>query len=120
MNLLQETIEDIGKAGKTPEQIVFIGSEKSGHQCTWEEFQVLANVEYHSGFGAQIVARDLIIVFDDGTKMWRHEYDGSECWEYSHPFKAPLKTKPINRLIVKDDQVGWESLADVQEDGETK
>lgn len=115
MNLLSETIEDIANAGKTPEQIIFIGSEQSGHQCTWAEFQVLADVEYDRGFGAQKVASDLIIAFSDGSKMWRHEYDGSERWGYSTPFEAPAKAKPINRLVVKGDQVGWRTLADVQD-----
>lgn len=114
MNLLQETIEDIAQAGKTPENIVFIGSEETGHRCTWDEFRVLADVEYNGGFGSQKVASDLIIVFDDGSKMWRHEYDGSENWDYSTPFKVPAQTKSVNRLVVKDDQVGWESLANVQ------
>lgn len=115
MNLLRETIEDITNAGKTPEQIIFIGSEQSGHQCTWAEFQVLADVEYDDGYGAQKVASDLIIVFNDGSKMWRHEYDGSEQWDYSAPFEAPAETKPIKRLVVKDEQVGWETLANMQD-----
>ena len=115
MNLLKETIEDIASAGKTPEQIVFIGSEQSGHQCTWQEFQTLANIDYDSSFGAQEVASDLIIVFNDGSKMWRHEYDGSENWDYSTPFVAPAEVKPIVRLTVKPGHIGWETLADAQD-----
>ena len=114
MNLLKETIEDIKAAGKTPEQIAFIGSRESGHECTWAEFQLLADFEYDSGFGAQEVATDLIIVFDDGATMWRREYDGSESWEYSRPFERPKEKHPIRRLYVRSDQCGWETLADVQ------
>lgn len=116
MNFLKETIGDIETAGKTPEQIIFIGSEESGHECTWQEFLQLADFDYDAGFGAQEVATDLIIVFEDGSKMWRHEYDGSERWDYSTPFARPAEKKPINRLQVKSDQVGWRDLADVQFD----
>lgn len=113
-NLLEETHEDMGCAGRKPEDIIFIGSEKSGHSCTWAEFQKLADIEYYCGFGAQEIASDLIIVFKDGQKMWRHEYDGSECWQYSEPFKPPEKTLPITRLMVdRDKQVGWCDLAEI-------
>lgn len=112
MNLLTETKRDITTSGHSPEDIVFIGSESSGHQCTWDEFCVLADVEYHSGFGAAEVAQDLIIVFSDGQKMWRGEYDGSEWWEHSTPFKRPDTSLPVTRLIVPDGRVGWVSLAE--------
>ena len=107
MNLLQETIQAIAASGHTPDDIIFIGSEKSGHQCTWAEFHALADVEYEDGFGAAEVAQDLIIVFRDGHKMWRGEYDGSEWWEHSTPFKMPENALPIRRLIVTEDRVGW-------------
>lgn len=113
-NLLTETIEDIRQSGHEPKDIVFIGSENSGHSCTWDEFTVLANIEYYNGFGAQEVASDLIVVFSDGAQMWRDEYDGSEKWAYSSPFTMPAETKPIKRLIAQD--VGWSSLADMQND----
>ena len=115
MNLLKETIDDITQSGHTPADIIFIGSERTGHSCTWDEFQSLADFEYDAGFGAQEVADDLIIVFSDGSKMWRHKYDGSENWEYSTPFVMPEDRLPITRLQVKSDQVGWRSLAEVQD-----
>lgn len=113
MNLLQETIEDIEQSGHKPEDIVFIGSEGTGHSCTWDEFTELANRDYDSGFGAQEVASDLIIVFSDGAKMWRHEYDGSENWDYSSPFKMPEETKQIKSLFVTPEQIGWADLAEI-------
>lgn len=114
INLLKETIDSIQQSLHLPEDIIFIGSENSGHSCTWDEFMVLANKEYDCGFGAQEVASDLIIVFKDGTKMSRHEYDGSESWYYSYPFKMPAEIKPINQLITQ--KIGWESLADMHHD----
>ena len=116
MNLLQETVEWIEQSGHKPEQIIFIGSEKTGHACTWDEFTKLANRDYDSGFGAQNVASDLIIVFSDGMKMWRVEYDGSEWWEYSTPFKMPEETKPIERLFTRG--VGWDDLDEIHGENE--
>ncbi len=99
MNLLEETIEDIESAGKSVEDIIFIGSQNSGHSCTWEEFKVLANIEYHNGFGGQEVASDLIIVFSDKSYLDRHEYDGSEGWEFHPAFEMPGAVKKISRLV---------------------
>jgi hypothetical protein len=118
-NLLTETLEAIRASGHTSEDIVFIGSEDTGHQCTWDEFRLLANVEYDAGFGASEVATDLIVVFSDGSKMWRGEYDGSEWWEHSTPFKRPEKSLPITRLIVPEEMVGWCDLEEINGAPET-
>lgn len=107
---------DIQQSGHVFTDIVFIGSETSGHSCTWDEFVELANFDYDSGFGSQKVAADLIIVFSDGAKMWRHEYDGSEHWQYSSPFKMPEKRLPVRSLVVAPPAVGWCSLADINAD----
>lgn len=110
-NLLHETREAIGRSGYAEKDIIFIGSEYTGHSCTWEEFTELANIEYDSGFGAAEVAQDLIIVFSDGAKMRRGECNGSEWWEFATPFIKPEETKPIKRLTVRGvDKIGWESL----------
>ena len=111
-NLLKETKEAIASSGHTEADIVFIGSESSGHQCTWAEFCVLADVDYDSGFGAAQVAQDLIVVFSDGQKLWRGEYDGSEWWEHSTPFKRPEATLPISTLLCPPERVGWVDLAE--------
>lgn len=112
MSLLRETINDIKLSGHTLENIIFIGSEKSGHACSWEEFKAIANINYDSGFGSQEIASDLIIVFSDGTKMWRHEYDGSEQWKYSKPFKMPKKLK---KLVAVTNNGMWETLEEIHE-----
>ena len=111
-NLLQETIQCIEDSGHEIQDIVFIGSVVSGHSCTWDDFLLLADVEYDSGFGAQEVAHDLTIVFRDGSTMWRNEYDGSEWWEYSKPVKIPTKQKQILRLTCG----AWSSLAEWHKD----
>jgi hypothetical protein len=117
-NLLQETKDAIETSGHKETDIVFIGSEKSGHQCTWDEFCKIANVEYYSGFGAAEVAKDLIVVFGDGQKLWRDEYDGSEWWNYSTPFQRPEKALPIRSVICPASQIGWVDLAECNEESD--
>ena len=112
MNLLKETTEDIEKSGHKIEDVVFIGSEETGHECTWDQFVLMANREYDSGFGAAQVAQDLVIVFSDGATMTRGEYDGSEWWQYSTPFKRPEEAHPIVTLFAGD-RVGWVDLGEV-------
>ena len=113
MNFLEETKRAIEESGHKPVDIVFIGSEDSGHACSWQQFEALADAEYYNGFGASAVATDLIVVFSDGQKMWRGEYDGSEWWEYSSPFKMPEESHPIVSLFAGDDNVGWVDLREV-------
>ena len=111
MNLLQETRKAIALSGHSETDIVFIGSEVTGHQCSWQDYCEMANIEYHSGYGAAEVATDLLIVFSDGQKLWRGEYDGSEWWEYSQPFVKPEQSLPITRLTGGM----WKSLAELND-----
>jgi len=112
MNLLEETRSAIKDSGHKIGDIVFIGSGSSGHACSWSQFKELSNNEYDDGFGAQEVATDLIIAFSDGHQMWRHEYDGSENWDYSKPFNMPKDKHHIRRLFAN--RVGWESLSEIE------
>ena len=110
---LEDTKDEIKNSGHIVENIVFIGSEESGHSCTWNKFKKLADEEYDAGFGSSQVALDLIIVFSDGIVMRRGEYDGSEWWEYNKPFERPKKCKKIKCLFAIE--IGWESLEDINE-----
>jgi len=78
MNFLEETISAMESSGNLLEDISFIGSEVSGHSCTWDDFIQMADKDYDNGYGAPEVAQDLVIVFKNGTKMKRGEHDGSE------------------------------------------
>lgn len=53
MNLLIETKDAIKRSGHNLNQIMFIGSLKTGHSCTWKEFKKLADVDYDNDFGGQ-------------------------------------------------------------------
>lgn len=106
MNLLKETKEILKENGKTLDDVIWIGSYTE--HLDIELFKGLANVEYDDGFGSAEVPEELFIV---GYDWWleRHEYDGSECWEYkSIPIKPSKKITPT-RLI----RQRYESLKDM-------
>lgn len=113
-HLLQETIRAIANSGHTPYDIAYIGNS-DGLYCTWESFQEIADVEYDNGYGSARVAVDLLIVFSDGSKMWRDEYDGQEWWNFDRPFEIPVLRQPITKVVGDL----WPTLAELNcEDGE--
>lgn len=90
INLLSETIECLHENGKTEEDVLWVGGNE--FKSSWEHFSKVANVTYDNGYGAPEVATDLKIV---GADFWleRHEYDGSEWWEFKQlPLVIPEKT----------------------------
>lgn len=101
-NLLKETEYSITSSKHTPEDVVSIGLLDPPRSCTWEEFQTIANEEYDSGYGGHEVLLDLIVLFKDGTRLERREYDGSEWWQFVGKVKAPKKAGPLVSPFVKD------------------
>ena len=99
-NLLQETKHEIVLSGHAIADIKFIGSEDEEYACTWAQFEILADMEYDSGYGSAMIATDLIIRFTDGTHMWRIDYDGLEDWAYQLPASKKWRgaSKPIYTL----------------------
>lgn len=94
MNLLLETVSVLVSNNKTIADIEWIGSSDGAFAITWDEFVLIANQEYDSGYGAQEVATDLVVV---GVTWWieRHEYDGSEWWEFK---ELPIKKNEPKHL----------------------
>ncbi len=116
MNLYKETIEVLTDNKKTFEDVVAIcGNE---FQITKDDFIKYSNTEYDSGYGASEVAEDLLII---GVDFWleRHEYDGSEWWEFKQmPKYKELPFKQITALTINqahangvDYSCGWETLS---------
>ena len=81
MNLLNETRDILLSNNKTFDDVLFIGDEATHTKMTVKDFLEHANVEYKNGYGIEEINTDLILV---GKDFWleRHEYDGSEWWEY--------------------------------------
>ena len=100
-NLLRETLNVMDQFFKGPENVDWVGSRDGSWAGSWEDFAEVADVEYDAGLGSAHVASDLVVVFDDRSWLERHEYDGSEGWEYkalptreadANPFRAVVST----------------------------
>lgn len=103
-NLLKETLQFIEDEKLNVSDIIFIGDRNSGHSCNWDDFAVMADKYYDSGYGGAEVVCTLEIAFKCGAVMTRGEYDGSEWWKVSRPFKMPETTKPIKGLFYSFDE----------------
>lgn len=101
-NLKQETIEVLYAHDKSPDDIIWIGIpvdnlddgeykyNNTPCEMPQELFWKIADKEYDNGFGTHIIPLNLKIVGDDWW-LERHEYDGSEWWEFK-----TLPTRPAN------------------------
>ena len=107
-NLLKETENALKMFNKKPSDIDWIGSEDGKYVINWEQFKNLAaSIDYDAGFGAQEIARDLVVVFKDSDWLIRDEYDGAESWELQSLPKRQLRSKPIYRLRIDEEGIGW-------------
>jgi hypothetical protein len=101
-NLLTETIKCLADNGKNPKDVLWIGDASSS--CTWDQFAECASFDYDDGYGGQEIYADLVIV---GKDFWleRHEYDGSEWWEFKQlPTQPPTgSVKLAHGRKVKND-----------------
>ena len=99
-NLLKETIEILNENGKTESDVLWVGRgfgtlNMKEYKTTWEDFKEKADFEYDDGYGGNEIPMDLIIV---GKDFWleRHEYDGSEWWEFKTMPKEPGVTSELS------------------------
>lgn len=102
INLLEEIIDKIKNNGKQESAVKWVGVH--GKSFSWEEFKKIADFEYDNSFGVENIDSSLIIV---GIDWWieRHEYDGSEWWEFKIlPDKPPLGT-PVPEDIKTRSQI---------------
>ena len=124
-NLLEETLEDIKEAEHKIREIEFVGSLEAEVKISWSKFRSLAKeTNYDGGYGSVEVISDLIIVFNDGCQLVRHEYDGSECWQHiPSPAHRPegesktlkescYKSYKVTRLSYGEDDSYGRNLAD--------
>lgn len=123
MNLYQETVDALAKAGKAPADVDWVGSE--GVLLDTESFWERARqTDYDNGWGAQEVAEDLVVVLRDGSWLEREEYDGSEGWAHkSTPARPASPPVPCAALSAREvGQVGWVTLGemlDAREEGDS-
>ena len=109
MNLLKETIGKIKEYKKRECDVLWVGSVDGEYAMGWSKFKAMSNFEYDSGFGGQEIATDLVVV---GKKWWleRHEYDGSEWWEFKVLPVTKQNTKSFNRVGTSQ---GWVNLSEM-------
>ena len=108
-NLWEETEIMLTDHGKTFKDVKYVQGSDFG--ITKENFEKVAKKsEYDAGFGAMEVAEDLVIV---GNNWWieRHEYDGSEWWEYKEKPKQISEIKEVSYLAGGI----WDKLAELNE-----
>lgn len=128
MNLLAETIACLENNGKTVNDVIWVGTENE--KATWNSFASVADFDYDNGWlerheyvrwlhtqnrsylngsdwwellCGEVVDTALLVV---GKDFWleRHEYDGSEWWE----FKAlPFEPETVIELTQKDLKWHW-------------
>ena len=79
MNLLEETLYRLSRNDKTWDDVMFVRCGLA--TFTPEQAKPMLDFEYDNGYGHQEVDDSLLIV---GRDWWmeRHEYDGSEWWEF--------------------------------------
>lgn len=105
-NLLEETLGVLSANGKKPEDVYWVGTPELN--TGWSEFVKIANVEYNPGYGSQEVATDLLVV-GNGWWLERHEYDGSEWWEFKNqPLATTEKTNLIAVTTEQAEQLGFD------------
>lgn len=105
-NLLEETIACLNENGKKESDVLWVGrdyydrkkNETFFYKNTWKNFRSKANFMYDAGFGGNEIPMDLIVV---GKDFWleRHEYDGSEWWEFK---TMPTEPEEIRELDLKE------------------
>ena len=91
-NLYDETVAFLADHNKSFDDVVFVSG--NGHEIELNNFiKISREYDYYEGYGGNEVPMDLMIVGED---WWieRHEYDGSEWWEY--------KALPVRPPTVKE------------------
>lgn len=100
INFLKETLEKLCRNGKKPEDVRFIKMRSAW--CTWEQFDKIASREYDNGYGTDIINSALMVVGDDWW-MERHEYDGSEWWEFKR-----MPAKPDGSTVLTAEHIFYD------------
>lgn len=106
MNLLAETIERLGQQGKQTADVRWVGNQHGF--AAWDRFEIDADFDYNAGFGGTNVLTSLVVV---GENWWleRHEYDGSEWWEFK---TIPVKPAMHCAVLRLHDRTGYEYVLD--------
>ena len=102
VNFLKETEEALKENGHTFDDVRWVGTIGSDGSVTIPIglFKKYADFEYDNGYGGIEINENLLIVGDDWY-LERHEYDGSEWWEYKKVLIMPTETTERNIILPK-------------------
>lgn len=111
VNLWEETIEALEMHGKTWEEVCFICGDDF---CVSNFEEIAKTTDYDCGFGGQEIGLDLKIV---GKNWWleRHEYDGSEWWEFK---KLPNRSQRVKKIKALVGKYAWSTIEEINREGE--
>ena len=91
INFIQETLNIMELNGKQKDDIKHIGSKDCYIEI--DDFFRVFDVDYDNSFGSPHMPTDMVIIFNDGSWLERHEYDGSEWWEFKQTPKICTERK---------------------------
>lgn len=114
-NLLEETLEIMQNHGKSIKDVKFVRCDwgvcdydfgyykEYEYYMSWEDFASMANRFYDNGYGGTEVKDNLQII---GKDWWveRHEYDGSEWWEFKSLPIQPEEYKKFSPFKYEEDE----------------
>lgn len=109
-NLWKETIGILEEHGLSFDDVLYI--QGNDFQITKGNFVSVATyTDYSSGYGAQRVPKDLVLVGED---WWieRYEYDGAEWWD----FKSIPARKQYMKNITNLHKGMWDTLKEMNEE----
>ena len=104
-NLYDETISEMNDYLKKPEDVRYVVLNEE-YFCNFSDFALAARqINYDAGYGWPLITDGCMIV-GDGWWLERHEYDGSEWWEFKtiphKPDKVMWEAKKIISAIYND------------------
>lgn len=96
-NFLKETTYVLAEHNKSWDDVLFIRTNEVQVKDI-EKFKKSMDFEYDNGYGAEEIPLDLVVV---GKDWWieRHEYDGSEWWEYK---SMPPALNNIEDVVLRE------------------
>lgn len=114
-NLLEETIRALSSHELSYSDVKWVGSTDGRYVVSFETFALMANQTYDAGYGGVEVIQDLVVV-GDGWWLERHEYDGSEWWEYKEQPRI-TEGKPFTGCFVEDYEYSIRELMERKKNG---
>jgi hypothetical protein len=112
-NLKEETIIFMSHHNKTMADVRWIGHSDGNVKIHPDYFLEIADKEYDAGYGGQEVNGSLVVVGDDWW-MERHEYDGSEWWEFKTIPVLKPEAKFGKGVFLKDYNEDWTIMSNLE------